>query len=254
MAYSTERNRITPLAIVSGLALSFTLMGVASAALGSLFFDYKDYIQLASGLIILVMGLTIGLKAYVLIQLPMILIAGPLAVWMFYVQHQFEGVYWERHERWDFTAASLQGSSFYKVPALLAWFIIYYVLGFLVIASLFAAIGSACNSLKEAQALMTPMMMIVVLPMIVWLPIAQNPNGTMALVFSFIPTSAPMVMMVRICSLPEISLVQIMGSLVVLFVSTVVILWAASKIFRTGILMYGKPPTLREMLRWVRAN
>ncbi len=62
MAYSTEKNKITPLAIVSGLALSFTLMGVASAALGALFFEYKDYIQLISGLVIVIMGLYLLLE------------------------------------------------------------------------------------------------------------------------------------------------------------------------------------------------
>jgi cytochrome c-type biogenesis protein len=62
LAYSTEKNRVTPLAIVSGLALSFTLMGVASAALGSLFFDYKDYIQVISGAMITIMGLYLLLE------------------------------------------------------------------------------------------------------------------------------------------------------------------------------------------------
>jgi Cytochrome c biogenesis protein len=62
MAYSTEKNKITPLAIVSGLATSFTLMGVASAALGALFFEYKDYIQLISGLVIVIMGLYLLLE------------------------------------------------------------------------------------------------------------------------------------------------------------------------------------------------
>jgi cytochrome c-type biogenesis protein len=62
MAYSTERNKITPLAIVAGLALSFTVMGVASAALGALIFDYLDYIKLVSGLMILAMGLYLLLE------------------------------------------------------------------------------------------------------------------------------------------------------------------------------------------------
>jgi cytochrome c-type biogenesis protein len=62
MAYSTEKNRVTPVAIVSGLALAFTLMGVASAALGSFFFDYKDYIQMISGVIIVIMGLYLLLE------------------------------------------------------------------------------------------------------------------------------------------------------------------------------------------------
>jgi omega-6 fatty acid desaturase (delta-12 desaturase) len=63
-----------------------------------------------------------GLKAYVLIQLTVVAVAGSAGVWMFYVQHQFEGVYWERGDDWDYTAAALQGSSFYKLPKILQWF------------------------------------------------------------------------------------------------------------------------------------
>jgi omega-6 fatty acid desaturase (delta-12 desaturase) len=63
-----------------------------------------------------------GIKAYLLIQLSVILVAGSAGVWLFYVQHQFEGVYWERREQWDYTKAALQGSSFYKLPKVLQWF------------------------------------------------------------------------------------------------------------------------------------
>ena len=63
-----------------------------------------------------------GLKAYLLIQLTVMGVAGSAGVWLFYVQHQFEGVYWERAEEWDYTAAALQGSSFYNLPKVLQWF------------------------------------------------------------------------------------------------------------------------------------
>ena len=63
-----------------------------------------------------------GLGSYLIIQLIVILVAGAAGVWLFYVQHQFEDVYWERGENWDFTAAALQGSSFYKLPKILQWF------------------------------------------------------------------------------------------------------------------------------------
>jgi len=63
-----------------------------------------------------------GIRAYVLIQLTVMMVAGGVGVWMFYVQHQFEGVYWERGDDWDYTAAALQGSSFYKLPKILQWF------------------------------------------------------------------------------------------------------------------------------------
>jgi len=63
-----------------------------------------------------------GLKAFLVIQLTVIIVAGSAGVWLFYVQHQFDGVYWERKENWDFATAALKGSSFYKLPRILQWF------------------------------------------------------------------------------------------------------------------------------------
>jgi omega-6 fatty acid desaturase (delta-12 desaturase) len=71
--------------------------------------------------IIVVASLTIGLRTYVLIQLPILLIAGVFGLWLFYVQHQYEGVYWARHEVWDPYKAALQGSSYYKLPKFFQW-------------------------------------------------------------------------------------------------------------------------------------
>jgi omega-6 fatty acid desaturase (delta-12 desaturase) len=68
------------------------------------------------------MSAVFGVKAYLVIQLAVVAIAGSLGVWLFYVQHQFEGVYWERGEQWDYATAALQGSSFYKLPKILQWF------------------------------------------------------------------------------------------------------------------------------------
>ena len=72
--------------------------------------------------ILLIMGFTIGFKTYLLIQLPVLLLAGSAGIWLFYVQHQYEGVYWARHDKWDFMTAALNGSSFYKLPHVLQWF------------------------------------------------------------------------------------------------------------------------------------
>jgi acyl-lipid omega-6 desaturase (Delta-12 desaturase) len=69
-----------------------------------------------------VLGTTFGLANYLLIQLTIMLVAGAAGVWLFYVQHQFEGVYWARHDEWDYTTVALQGSSFYKLPRILQWF------------------------------------------------------------------------------------------------------------------------------------
>jgi omega-6 fatty acid desaturase (delta-12 desaturase) len=76
----------------------------------------------AIALIILIASLTIGFKAYALIQFPVIFFAGVIGVWLFYIQHQFEGVYWSRHEQWDPIKASLHGSSYYKLPKVIQWF------------------------------------------------------------------------------------------------------------------------------------
>ncbi len=69
-----------------------------------------------------VMALTIGVKPYLLIQLPVSMCATAAGVWLFYVQHQFEGVYWERRDEWDFVGAALDGSSYYRLPRILQWF------------------------------------------------------------------------------------------------------------------------------------
>ena len=78
--------------------------------------------NVAIAIIILLASLTIGFKAYALIQLPVIFFAGVIGVWLFYIQHQFEGVYWSRHDQWDPIKASLYGSSYYKLPKVIQWF------------------------------------------------------------------------------------------------------------------------------------
>ena len=80
------------------------------------------FTNLAILAVILIFSFTIGLRTYLLIQLPIIFISGVIGIWLFYVQHQFEGVYWARQEVWDPLKAALQGSSYYKLPRVLQWF------------------------------------------------------------------------------------------------------------------------------------
>ena len=84
------------------------------------YYVYATNLALAG--MIIIAGLTIGVKAYLLIQLPIIMIGGGAGIWLFYVQHQFEDVYWARQEHWDYQQAAIQGSSFYKLPKVLQWF------------------------------------------------------------------------------------------------------------------------------------
>lgn len=78
--------------------------------------------NLILGSIILILGLTIGIKQFLLIALPIVLIANTAGVWLFYIQHQFEDTYWEDSENWDFARAAMQGSSYYKLPKVIQWF------------------------------------------------------------------------------------------------------------------------------------
>jgi len=149
-------------------------------------------------------------------------------------------------------AAASAGMGDIVSPGILGYFIVYYVLGFLLMASLLAAVGSACNTLREAQTLMGPVMMMFVVPMVAWFYIVQRPEEPVAVVLSFIPPLTPMIMILRIAALPDLSRVQIFASILLLAVSVPLVMWASAKIFRTGVLMYGKPPSLRELLRWVR--
>ena len=80
---------------------------------------YTNLVLLA---IVVGMSSLIGFRAYLLVQVPILVIAFAVGVWLFYVQHNYEGVYWERQENWDFLAAALNGSSYYKLPRVLQWF------------------------------------------------------------------------------------------------------------------------------------
>ena len=79
---------------------------------------FTDLLLLA---VLMVMAATIGLRTYLLIQIPLMALAGAAGVWFFYVQHQFSGVYWARHESWDPIRAALEGASYYKLPKVLQW-------------------------------------------------------------------------------------------------------------------------------------
>jgi ABC-2 type transport system permease protein len=149
-------------------------------------------------------------------------------------------------------AAASQGFVPSVEPAVVACFIVYYLLGYVLVASLFAAAGSACNTMKETQAIMFPLTFIFVLPMATWHVIAGNPEGWLARALSAFPPTTAMVMTVRIAIMPEVPVLDVALSFVVLAASVPLAVWACARIFRTGVLMYGKPPKLRDLLRWAR--
>ncbi|MBI5866170.1 MAG: ABC transporter permease [Planctomycetes bacterium] len=130
--------------------------------------------------------------------------------------------------------------------------VLYFIPGFLFMAAVLAGIGAACNTLKEAQSLSSPLTIVNIVPMMLWFYLSQYPHTPLSVALSFIPPITPMVMVLRVCADPAVPIWQIVATLTFLWASVFAAIWAAGKIFRVGVLMYGKPPTLRELARWVR--
>jgi len=139
-------------------------------------------------------------------------------------------------------------------PGLVFYFAVYYVLGFLFFSAILAGLGSVCNTVKEAQSLMTPVTLITIIPMLAWFNLVRDPQGVLARVLSFVPPLTPMVMVLRISASSKVPLIEIIASIILLVVSVPAVIWLSAKVFRTGILMYGKRPGLREIIRWLRQS
>ena len=148
-----------------------------------------------------------------------------------------------------FLTANSQGLNIEITAQFVIYFAIYYILGFLLVSSILAGAGSVCNTIKETQSLMMPMTMVFIIPLLSWFKVVQDPNGTLARIFSFIPPLTPMVMVLRLSSGSDIWLVEIIASIILLAAAVLAATWATAKIFRTGILMYGKRLGVREVCR-----
>jgi ABC-2 type transport system permease protein len=149
--------------------------------------------------------------------------------------------------RWQGLAVDISNMMF-------VYLVVYYILGFVFFGAIMAGIGSVCNTIKESQSLMTPMVMICIVPMISWVNLVQSPNGLLAQVLSYIPPLTPLVMILRLSATSDVSVIEVIASITLLFISTLAAIWFAGRVFRTGILMYGKRPSLREVFRWLRQS
>lgn len=130
------------------------------------------------------------------------------------------------------------------------FFIIYFIGGYMLYASMFAAIGSAVDSQEDTQQFVAPVTIFMVFALYAGIYSMENPDGPLAFWCSMIPFTSPIVMMVRIPF--EIPLWEKLVSVFLLYVSFIGITWISAKIYRTGILMYGKKPSLKEMAKWIR--
>lgn len=131
-------------------------------------------------------------------------------------------------------------------------FIIYFIGGYFLYASIFAAIGAAIDNQADAQQFMLPITLIIIIGLYVGvLTVPEDPNGIVAQIFSYIPFTSPIVMLMRI---PHgVPLYEQILSVTILFSSVLLIVWISAKIYRIGILMYGKKITYGEMIKWLRS-
>ena len=140
-----------------------------------------------------------------------------------------------------------------KLPLLklALFFVVYFIGGYFLYSSIYAAIGAAVDSETDTQQFMLPIIMPLMLAIYVgFFAVINNPHGIVAVVFSYIPLTSPIVMLMRIpFGVPWWELALSVGILVASFVFTV---WLGAKIYRVGILMYGKKPTYKELLKWLK--
>lgn len=149
-------------------------------------------------------------------------------------------------------AAALAGISFPEVPlATVAVFLSYFLLGYFLYAAMFAGVGAMVSSEAEGRQAQTPVVMLLVIPAMMVIGVLNNPDGGLAIALSVIPFTSPIGMPVRWAAAP-VPAAELAASIGALAVAVVLVTWLAGRIYRVGILMYGKRPGLRELLRWVR--
>jgi ABC-2 type transport system permease protein len=137
-------------------------------------------------------------------------------------------------------------------PVLIVYLIVFFLVGYLVFASVFAAVGASVNEMREAQSLITPVMLALMVPWFFAMPIGRDPDSAFSVAMSLIPPVNTMAMMIRISSTTPPPFWQIALSVVIGVGSAFAAMWFAAKIFKVGLLMHGKPPSLGTLIRWAR--
>ncbi|KOS04628.1 ABC transporter permease [Flavobacterium akiainvivens] len=140
-----------------------------------------------------------------------------------------------------------------KLPLLsiMISFLVYFIGGFFLYSSLYAAIGAAVDSETDSQQFLLPIIMPLMLAVYVgFFSVVTDPHGTVAVIFSYIPLTSPIVMMMRIPF--GVSIWEVLASLTILYATFFGVVWFAAKIYRIGILMYGKKPTYKEIFKWLK--
>jgi ABC-2 type transport system permease protein len=127
---------------------------------------------------------------------------------------------------------------------------VFFLLGFVFYASLYAAMGSTVNSEQEAKQAMTPVLLFIITTAVFIQPVLLNPTGKMAQLLSLLPFSSSIIMPIRL-TVTAVPAWELVSSVVILALSCFGAMWVASRIYRIGLLMYGKKPSFRELGRWI---
>ncbi len=138
-------------------------------------------------------------------------------------------------------------------PWLIVYLAIFFLIGFFLFGSLMLAVGAAVNDMTEAQTLQMPLMLVLMVPWFIWPAVSRNPGSTLAVVVSHLPPLNSFGMLLRLGSSQPPPWWEVWLSIAVGLASVVAAVWVAAKVFRIGLLMYGKPPDLKTLIRWVRA-
>lgn len=134
--------------------------------------------------------------------------------------------------------------------SIFVFFVLYFIGGYLLFASLFAAFGAAVNEMQDAGQFQMPVMMIFVFALYAAMFSMENPNGPLAVWCSYIPFTSPIVMMVRMPF--DIPVWNVLLSIAILYVTAAAVILLSSKIYRVGILMYGQKPSFKDLIKWLR--
>jgi ABC-2 type transport system permease protein len=136
-------------------------------------------------------------------------------------------------------------------PEVFVFFVIYFLLGYLLFSTLFAGIGSAVEQQQDAQSLMLPIMMPIIISIVFLQAVIEAPNSGLSVALSLIPFTSPIPMVVRVAMI-DVPIWQLGLSLLLLTGTFVGAVWVSSRIYRVGILSYGKKPSLKEIMKWMR--
>jgi ABC-2 type transport system permease protein len=143
--------------------------------------------------------------------------------------------------------------NFSMSPWILVAFVFYFLSGYFIYSSLFAAVGSAVDQESDASQLSMPVALPIIIPIMFIPNVMSNPDGTLATVLSLVPFFTPILMIARVAA-TDVPFWQIALSVVLLAATFLLCLWVASKIYRVGILMYGKKPTFKDLVKWFQLD